>query len=109
MGKETHNDKHDYIKDYMFFVINYIAIDKDILDLTWHLATRMKFGTCKQNWDLFGTISGLWSQLGQCPKFGTSLQALCAKRKTQIIFRKYSLIVDLPPIGKPSDTTNGTK
>merc|ERR1712004_762386 len=41
-----------------------------ILDLAWHLATRMKFGTCKQNWDLYGTISGL------SPKFGTSFKAL---------------------------------
>merc|ERR1712004_889064 len=41
-----------------------------ILDLAWHLATRMKFGTCEQNWDLYGTISGL------SPKFGTSFKAL---------------------------------
>ena len=32
----------------------------------------MKFGTCEQNWDLYWIISGLWSQLGQSPKFGTS-------------------------------------
>ena len=49
---------------------------KGILDLAWHLATRMKFGTCEQNWDLYGTISGLWSQLGPSPKFGTSFKAL---------------------------------
>ena len=36
----------------------------------------MKFGTCEQNWDLYGTISGLWSQLGPSPKFGTSFKAL---------------------------------
>ena len=80
----------------MFFVIIYSAIDqgyiglslascqKDeiwaelelIWDLAWHLATRMKFGTCEQNWDLHGTISGLWSQLGPSLKFGTSLRAL---------------------------------
>ena len=49
---------------------------KDIWDLVWHLATRMKFGTCEQNWDLYGTISGLWSLLGPSPKFGTSFKAL---------------------------------
>ena len=47
-----------------------------ILDFAWHLATRMKFGTCQQNWDLYGTVSGLWSQSGPSPKFGTSLRAL---------------------------------
>ena len=26
LGKETHNDKHNWIKDYMFFVIIYSAI-----------------------------------------------------------------------------------
>ena len=49
---------------------------KNIWDSAWRLATRMKFGTCEQNWDLYGTISGLWSQLGPSPKFGTSLWAL---------------------------------
>ena len=44
----------------MFFVKIYSAIDQDIWDLAWCLATRMKFWTCEQNWDLFGTISGLW-------------------------------------------------
>ena len=48
----------------------------DILDLAWHLATRMKFRTWEQNWDFYGAISGLWSQLGPSPKFGTSLQTL---------------------------------
>ena len=48
----------------------FLLLIKGILDLAWHLATRMKFGTCEQNWDLYGTISGL------SPKFGTSLKAL---------------------------------
>ena len=60
----------------MSFVIIYSVMIKDILDLAWHLATKMKFGTCEQNEDLYGTISGLWSQLGPSPKFGTSLRAL---------------------------------
>ena len=60
----------------MFLLLFTVLLIKDILDLAWHLATRMKFGTCEQNWDLHGTISGLWSQLGPSPKFGTSLQAL---------------------------------
>ena len=49
---------------------------KDIWDLACHLAKRMEFETFEQNWDLFGTISGLWSRLGPSPKFGTSLRAL---------------------------------
>ena len=53
-----------------------VLLIKDILDLAWHLAIRMKFGTCMQNLDLFGTIPGLWSQLGPSPKFGTSFRAL---------------------------------
>jgi len=59
-----------------FLLLFTVLLIKDILDLAWHLATRMKFGTCEQNWDLHGTISGLWSQLGPSPKFGTSLRAL---------------------------------
>ena len=59
-----------------FLLLFTVLLIKDILDLAWHLATRMKFGTCEQNWDLYGTISGLWSQLGPSPKFGTSLRAL---------------------------------
>ena len=43
---------------------------KDIWNFPWHLATRMKFGTCEQNWGFYGTISGL------SPKFGTSFKAL---------------------------------
>ena len=60
----------------MFLLLFTVLLIKDILDLAWHLATRMKFGTCEQNWDLHGTISGLWSQLRPSPKFGTSLRAL---------------------------------
>ena len=60
----------------MFLLLFTVLLIKDILDLAWHLATRMKFGTWEQNWDLYGTISGLWSQLGPSPKFGTSLQTL---------------------------------
>ena len=60
----------------MFLLLFTVLLIKGILDLAWHLATRMKFGTCEQNWDLYGTISGLWSQLGPSPKFGTSLRAL---------------------------------
>ena len=59
-----------------FLLLFTVLLIKDILDLAWHLATRMKFGTCEQNWDLYGTISRLWPQLGPSPKFGTSLQAL---------------------------------
>ena len=33
-------------------------------DLVWHSAIRVKFWTCEQNWDFFGTILGAWSQLG---------------------------------------------
>ena len=54
----------------MFLLLFTVLLIKDILDLAWHLATRMKFGTCEQNWDLYGTISGL------SPKFGTSFKAL---------------------------------
>ena len=43
---------------------------KDILNLAWHLATWMKFETREQNWDLYGTISGL------SPKFGISFKVL---------------------------------
>ena len=32
--------------------------------LPWHPGVRVKFGTNKQKWDFFGTISGLWSELG---------------------------------------------
>ena len=53
-----------------FLLLFTVLLIKDILDLAWHLATRMKFGTCEQNWDLYGTISGL------SPKFGTSFKAL---------------------------------
>ena len=59
-----------------FLLLFTVLLIKGILDLAWHLATRMKFGTCEQNWDLYGTISRLWPQLGPSPKFGTSLQAL---------------------------------
>ena len=59
-----------------FLLLFTVLLIKDILDLAWHLATRMKFGTCEQNWDLYGTISRLWPQLGPSPKFGTSLRAL---------------------------------
>ena len=38
-----------------FLLLFTVLLIKDILDLAWHLATRMKFGTCEQNWDLFGT------------------------------------------------------
>ena len=41
-----------------FLLLFTVLLIKDILDLAWHLATRMKFGTCEQNWDLYGTISG---------------------------------------------------
>ena len=34
LGKETHNDKHNYIKDYMFFVIIYSAIDQGYIGLS---------------------------------------------------------------------------
>ena len=61
---------------HVFLLLFTVLLIKDILDLAWHLATRMKFGTCEQNWDLYGTISRLWPQLGPSPKFGTSLQAL---------------------------------
>merc|ERR1712012_649995 len=60
----------------MFLLLFTLLLIKDILDLAWHLATRMKFGTCEQNWDLYRTISGLWSQLRPSPKFGTSLRSL---------------------------------
>ena len=59
-----------------FLLLFTVLLIKDILDLAWHLATRMKFGTWEQNWDLYETISGLGSQLGPSPKFGTSLRAL---------------------------------
>ena len=59
-----------------FLLLFTVLLIKDILDLAWHLATRMKFGTCEQNWDLYGTISRLWPQLGPSPKFGTSFKAL---------------------------------
>ena len=35
-----------------------------------------KFGTCKQNWDFFGTKLELWSHLGPSPEFGTFLERL---------------------------------
>ena len=35
---------------------------RDKWDLAWRLATRMKFRTCEQNWDLYETISGLFSE-----------------------------------------------
>ena len=44
--------------------------------LPWHPGVRVKFGTNKQKWDFFGTISGLWFLLGESPKFGTLLRAL---------------------------------
>ena len=53
-----------------FLLLFTVLLIKGILDLAWHLATRMKFGTCEQNWDLYGTISGL------SPKFGTSFKVL---------------------------------
>ena len=56
-----------------FLLLFTVLLIKGILDLAWHLATRMKFGTLEQIWDLYGTISGLWSQLGPSPKFGTSI------------------------------------
>ena len=36
-----------------FLLLFTVLLIKDILDLAWHLATRMKFGTCEQNWDFF--------------------------------------------------------
>jgi hypothetical protein len=56
-----------------FLLLFTVLLIKGILDLAWHLATRMKFGTCEQNWDLYGTISTI---SGLSPKFGTSLKAL---------------------------------
>ena len=55
-----------------FLLLFTVLLIKDILDLAWHLATRMKFGTCEQNWDLFGTISGLLYQWGpnEVPNLG---------------------------------------
>ena len=53
-----------------FLLLFTVLLIKGILDLAWHLATRMKFGTCEQNWDLNGNISGLRL------KFGTSFKAL---------------------------------
>ena len=54
----------------MLLLLFTVLLIKGILDLAWHLAKRMKFGTCEQNWDLYGTILGL------SPKFGTSFKAL---------------------------------
>ena len=51
-----------------FLLLFTVLLIKDILDLAWNLATRMKFGTCEQNWDLHGTISRLWFQLGPSRK-----------------------------------------
>ena len=71
-----------------FLLLFTVLLIKDILDLAWHLATRMKFGTWEQNWDLYGTISGLWSQLGPSPKFGTSLVALhCTSEQARSVIQ----------------------
>ena len=45
----------------MFFVIIYSAIDQGQMGLSlasYHGTTRMKFGSCEQNLDLFGTSLG---------------------------------------------------
>ena len=42
-----------------FLLLFTVLLIKDILDLAWHLATRMKFGTCEQNWDLYWTETKL--------------------------------------------------
>ena len=68
-GKETHNDKHNWIKNYMFCVIIYSAIDQGYMGPS--LASCHK----DEIWDLCEGISGLWSQ-EPSPKFGTSLRAL---------------------------------
>ena len=36
---------------------------KDLLDLAWHPATRMKFGTFEQKWDLFQGFGPNWDQV----------------------------------------------
>ena len=85
----------------MFLLLFTVLLIKDILDLAWHLATRMSKG--EQNWDLFGTISGLWSQLAQTfpnehcscyldfsfprPNFPKPRPRLFSETKTETFFR----------------------
>ena len=59
----------------MFFVIIYSAIDQGYIGLSLASCHKDEIWG-EQNWDLYGTISRLWPQLGPIPKFGTSLRAL---------------------------------
>ena len=68
MGKETHNDKHNYIKDYMFFVINYSAIDQGYIGLS--LASCHK----DEIWDLPAELGLIWDHFRALVPIGTKSQ-----------------------------------
>ena len=68
MGKETHNDKHNYIKDYMFFVINYSAIDQGYIGLS--LASCHK----DEIWDLRAELGLIWDHFKALAPIGTKSQ-----------------------------------
>ena len=69
MGKETHNDKHNYIKDYMFFVIIHSAIDQGYIGLSLSSCHKDK----DEIWDLGAELGLIWDHFRA---FGTSLQTL---------------------------------
>ena len=57
LGKETHNAKHNWIKDYMFFVIIYSAIDQGCMGLS--LTSYHK----DEIWDLRTELGLIWDQI----------------------------------------------
>ena len=67
MGKETH-DIHNWIKDYMFFVIIYSAIDQGYIGLS--LATCHK----DEIWDLRAELGLIWDHLRALVPMGTKSQ-----------------------------------
>ena len=59
-----------------FLLLFTVLLIKDILDLAWHLATRMKLGPSRIGTYMMGPFQGFGPNWGQSPKFGTSLRAL---------------------------------
>ena len=68
LGKETHNDKHNWIKDYMFFVIVYSAIYQGYMGLS--LATCHK----DEIWDLRAELGLIWDHFRALVSMGTKSQ-----------------------------------
>ena len=68
LGTKTHNDKHNWIKDYMFFVIIYSAIDQGYMGLS--LASCQK----DEIWDLRTELGLIWDHFRALVPIGTKSQ-----------------------------------